>query len=615
MAFHLPRPYPDELLHSVVARYAAYSGRAVTSVLQNLLGASRGVSVDLPVGLDTIAQATLGVWGLSAREIAEGMTLVPFYTRYLAPPRVAACLETVCTPYTGSVRTMLGVSASRIKPERGIRWCPICRSSDLSNFGETYWRRVHQLPGVFMCVEHDVSLKIWNLPRRVSTQRQLFDATTVLASAEAGEATDTTETDKIVRDVAKRCADLLTGVPVGWTLGDIPAAYTESAIARGFGGRAMSVSMDRFETAFGSFYRETPFGPFVAAQGKTPLGWVRATLGRTKYEAHPTRHALLQVFLESTPVVRAIRLGLARGIWKCPNPYCDNPDDFPIKEVSHRKVGKLTVGMAACGCGFRFTFERTAEADSAMPMVHKCIAVGRTWEKEAARLQDLGFNYTEIARTMMISWHRAARLLRKSTPSLSPLGYNPRTGPDKKLISQWRDEWTEVLRRAPDQSRTWAMRHASSLYKRLHRWDRDWLVSGERKWTRNVFRITEWAARDADWAPAVERAADEIRKERPLRRASVAAILGQAGTPSTVRKALDRLPLTKAELDRCAETIDAFRMRRLLDAHRRLSEEGQPIDLPKLRFAAGLPISASLSPQLEATLQDLATRRAGDTYQ
>jgi transposase len=41
---------------------------------------------------------------------------------------------------------------------RKLRWCPICQGEALANFGEMYWRRAHQPPGVLICVDHQEPL-------------------------------------------------------------------------------------------------------------------------------------------------------------------------------------------------------------------------------------------------------------------------------------------------------------------------------------------------------------------------------------------------------------------------------------------------------------------------
>ncbi|HEX9660283.1 MAG TPA: TniQ family protein, partial [Rhodothermales bacterium] len=83
MLSYLPKPYDDELLYSIVARYFTHVGGARGSIVEQLFG-RRGVraQVDLPSSLGRFAENAAALWGLTAEEIAERYTLLPYYTYY-----------------------------------------------------------------------------------------------------------------------------------------------------------------------------------------------------------------------------------------------------------------------------------------------------------------------------------------------------------------------------------------------------------------------------------------------------------------------------------------------------------------------------------------------------
>ena len=39
-----------------------------------------------------------------------------------------------------------------------IRFCPLCLEEDRNQYGEAYWHRHHQIPGVLVCLKHGVAL-------------------------------------------------------------------------------------------------------------------------------------------------------------------------------------------------------------------------------------------------------------------------------------------------------------------------------------------------------------------------------------------------------------------------------------------------------------------------
>lgn len=52
-----------------------------------------------------------------------------------------------------------------------MRYCPLCAAIDRKKYGETYWHRKHQLPGVEICLEHRCRLEDSSVGITVESQR------------------------------------------------------------------------------------------------------------------------------------------------------------------------------------------------------------------------------------------------------------------------------------------------------------------------------------------------------------------------------------------------------------------------------------------------------------
>ena len=39
-----------------------------------------------------------------------------------------------------------------------LKFCPACFENDISRYGEAYWHRTHQIPGILVCLEHKTLL-------------------------------------------------------------------------------------------------------------------------------------------------------------------------------------------------------------------------------------------------------------------------------------------------------------------------------------------------------------------------------------------------------------------------------------------------------------------------
>ncbi|WP_233884690.1 TniQ family protein [Paraburkholderia flagellata] len=146
MAVYLDEPLPDEILFSVIARYVENAGiENVAEFLKILMGNG----MYQPGEVDPfahLADETSRAWGMSARDISDRLTLVPFYAAiFPGKGRIVAVLKRLrCAPWSGYIASG--------KP--GIRYCEACWREDDGNNFPRYWRRTHQIPGVVVCPWH-----------------------------------------------------------------------------------------------------------------------------------------------------------------------------------------------------------------------------------------------------------------------------------------------------------------------------------------------------------------------------------------------------------------------------------------------------------------------------
>lgn len=54
---------------------------------------------------------------------------------------------------------MVGMAGSKVKSSNYLRYCPLCFKQDLEQLGESYWRRLPQVPGALYCPVHQVLYK------------------------------------------------------------------------------------------------------------------------------------------------------------------------------------------------------------------------------------------------------------------------------------------------------------------------------------------------------------------------------------------------------------------------------------------------------------------------
>jgi len=57
-----------------------------------------------------------------------------------------------------------------------LKYCVLCAKEDISQYGETYWHRSHNLPEVLACYKHNCQLEVFN-----SNISNLYKSTFLLA--------------------------------------------------------------------------------------------------------------------------------------------------------------------------------------------------------------------------------------------------------------------------------------------------------------------------------------------------------------------------------------------------------------------------------------------------
>lgn len=161
MLAYFPVPYPDELLYSVIARYGIHTGLFDNqkAINRDVFSNSTAIAVpDLPGHLDILAENLQTVWKTNAQYLVRNLTQAPFYLPFLDSVKAKLVTEAMVAGFGEGIHTRCGLAASSISQPDYFRFCPQCFENQMNVYGEPYWRRIHQLPGVELCAEHHCRL-------------------------------------------------------------------------------------------------------------------------------------------------------------------------------------------------------------------------------------------------------------------------------------------------------------------------------------------------------------------------------------------------------------------------------------------------------------------------
>jgi hypothetical protein len=180
MRYLVARPLPDELLGSVWIRTVRRAGLPVRAVARAVTGRKWAPGFFQVAHLTNLAP----LLEMEPMALLWKHTVFPYATAFFGRPVYDAALGAALSTGTGAIG-MGAVTQSASDPVRFRRFCAACARDEVRLWGESYWHRAHNLPGVLTCDRHGTVLretelrtagpKNWDvqLPHEVAGDRML----------------------------------------------------------------------------------------------------------------------------------------------------------------------------------------------------------------------------------------------------------------------------------------------------------------------------------------------------------------------------------------------------------------------------------------------------------
>lgn len=592
MVGHFPSPYPDELLYSLCARFStrvAYSG--AKSTLQEIFGAATASAViDLPNRLSYLATALPAGTSLTLDSLILRHTLFPFFSAFIQPERVRLlrkCMASNCGPAT---HMRSGVMASLISTPGYLRFCPTCKLEDEKYFGETYWHRLHQLPGVEICSSHQAFLQNSSVGLCVSRKHLQFTSAEQATRAMAVRHVDIVNRDhRALLRLSRDASWLLEQPGVGTALNALYNRYLQLLIDRRLATHTGRIHVEKLLEEFKRFYSPALLKllhcEFTGAD-QVKTNWLLRLVRRPKHAQHPLYHLLLIQFLGST-AEEFFRLpaGLSffgEGPWPCLNPTATHYRKPVIQECkpSSRLRDNRPVGTFSCECGFSYARSGPDSSAEDRFRIGRMISFGQVWEAKLRQLwKDTSLSLSEVGRRLGVdplTVRRHATRLRlpfsRDGIKSKPLTHATRlkgkslSAARGKKRHRCRSKWLSTMK-VNQKVTLKALRYKLPReYAWLLQNDAEWLEAHKpRSKRRNLSTSSvDWKRRDAEYAVAVRAAASRL-KAAPGRQVQVTkTAIGRAlGAVTLLRQKLHYMPLTAQVLAGVVETRGQYAVRRV----------------------------------------------------
>jgi hypothetical protein len=571
-----PDPYPDELLYSICARFherVQYPNKKRT--IRELFGEEAAIAVvDLPSNLGSLVSALPPGSPYTVERLINNHILFPFFAPFLHPDQVQQLWADMEGTRGPAIKMRSGVMASTVQPPEWLRFCPLCVRQDKQEFGESYWHRLHQLPGVEVCPEHNVRLLDSQVRvQNPQTRHEFVAAEQGILLPKSRSFSLLNPHHEILLKIAHDAAWLLqhTTSPPG--LDVLSKRYRELLAERGLATYSGRVRVSELLREFCQFYPNDLLQSLQCGiDTESQHSWLFRLVRSPKGSQHPLRHLLLMQFLghtaESFFQLPHQFKPFGKGPWLCLNQAASHFHQPVIQafKVTYSQEHGKPIGTFHCSCGFIYCRTGPDETQEDQFRITKVRAFGSIWEDKLKKLwvdstvslrgmaRQLGVDPTTVklhAAALELPFPRQSkRQTNKSKRVLVSSSKIQKTVSEVSLKS-CRAEWLAARRDNPALGRTMLRTQFQRAYTWLRRNDRDWLkahMPSVQQRTAPPHRVN-WEARDAELAEATQQVALRLQKQpgkpQQLTVASIARALGEL---ALIQQHLNKLPKTAALL-------------------------------------------------------------------
>ncbi|MFT3783547.1 MAG: TnsD family Tn7-like transposition protein [Nibricoccus sp.] len=159
---YLEGPRDDETLGSMLGRALDRAPIRSKRAIGQLLFGQYGVRfhLDLPKRMEALANTFGRRLGLSATELIEKTTILPMLRPFLSPADLESLLLAMRIANQPSPSSLIAIQHERGDKIRYFRFCERCARRDKNEHGFSWWRRSHQVRGVYCCPRCKTALAI-----------------------------------------------------------------------------------------------------------------------------------------------------------------------------------------------------------------------------------------------------------------------------------------------------------------------------------------------------------------------------------------------------------------------------------------------------------------------
>ena len=407
-----PTIYPDELFYSVIARYHIRTGylRQQASIEELFDGQliSKRPYVEFPCGLEGLHSKVKYYTTETANEWIQHHTLVSYYAGFSDEKKRKQLFEMIRKgERNGHAFNGSGAMKYTIPSPTFLRYCPVCLKEDETTYGETYWRRCHQLPGVFVCLKHNHPLHESQVLYGQRSHEPYIAASREICDGLPSFVPSTPDSEWLVTRIAQESEKLLA-YQHGFDSSSIHSFYETALREKGCVGVKGRFDHQALYRSFRAFFEPNLLK--VLHHDRTFQSWRMIMPHSTNRLAPPLSHILLLRYChKSVDDLKKWKNKpyepFGEGPFPCLNRAASHYGKNVIQtvDVIRDKVRGVPQGIFTCDCGFQYTRLGPDPQKEQQFVTHSIRKYGPLWYNTIQQMMDADYPIYRIAQLLNVS--------------------------------------------------------------------------------------------------------------------------------------------------------------------------------------------------------------------
>jgi hypothetical protein len=581
-----PDPYEDELLYSTLARYHYYSGNVgLKDTLVEIFGVDTTIpTVELPNRLDYFSNHFSKQGCYTSDYFITKHTVLPYYHPFLPVIRQNQIQNGMKKGNVHGLYTSAGIVSGSVCKRVGLSYCPLCSEQDVYNYGESYFRRSHQLQGIFVCYRHGCLLKQFPLTTKEKSRIEFIRLDHKIINYHVEYEKNENRQEQLLR-LANSANALLRLNPIEYNQGRVHQRYLNLLDNKKFLTCTRSVKQRDLHEQFTFYYGHDLLHKLESKlDEENEYNWLKLLTRKVKRVVHPLRHLLLIQFLSgSVESFFNYTLTVSHPFGVEPY-YCLNPvaEHYRERVVNDCKVTadyktRQPVGTVSCSCGFIYSRRGPDQHPEDQCRVGRVKSFGHVWENRLIQLlHEKQYALRELARKMgcdpkTVLKYSSKLGLNSRIPSKHNLKLDQKNSVgDSPSLDHYREQYKSdilnLVMNHPQYSRQEVRNHLKKQYAWFYRHDREWLdltLPKKKQGSHGKDDRVDWAERDKQLIKEIEVIYEKLLcLEKPIR--ITKSLIGtKLGKKTLLEKHLERLLKSQTYLYSILESVEQFQVRRI----------------------------------------------------